>query len=62
MIIPYEIFKENKRFKESIDNAQNETDILLYNAAKEYSNSVRKRAKAVTDIIMERIGKEIKNS
>lgn len=26
MIIPYEIFKENKRFKESIDNAQNETD------------------------------------
>ena len=50
MIIPYEIFKENKRFKESIDNAQNETDILLYNAAKEYSNSVRKRAKAVTDI------------
>ena len=36
--------------------------ILLYNAAKEYSNSVRKRAKAVTDIIMERIEKEIKNS
>lgn len=62
MIIPYETFKENKRFKESIDNAQNETDILLYNAAKEYSNSVRKRTKAVTDIIMERIEKEIKNS
>ena len=29
MIIPYEIFKENKRFKESIDNAQNETDISV---------------------------------
>lgn len=62
MIISYEIFKENKRFKESIANAQNDTDRMLYILAKEYSASIRVRAKAVTDIAMKRIEKEITNS
>ena len=60
MIIPYEVFEENKRFKESIENSEDEIDRMLYKAARAYSNSIMVRAKEVTDVIMECVKKEIK--
>lgn len=60
MVIPYEIVEINKRLKKNIEDAENETDKMLYSAAREYSNLVMKRAKRVTDEAMEKAEKEIK--
>ena len=45
MVIPYEIVEINKRLKKNIEDAENETDKMLYSAAREYSNLVMERAK-----------------
>lgn len=61
MVVPYEVFKENRRFKKDIENAKDEADRMLYKAAKDYSNEVMENAKEVTDVVMERVKKEIIN-
>lgn len=60
MVIPYEIVEINKRLKKNIEDAENETDKMLYSAAREYSNLVMERAKRVTAEAMEKAEKEIR--
>lgn len=65
MVIPYEIVEINKRLKKNIEDAENETDKMLYSAAREYSNLVMERAKRVTaeamEKAMEKAEKEIRD-
>lgn len=55
MIIPYEVFEENKRFKKSIECAEDEVDKILYKAAKAYSNGTVTRTKEVMATVMEQV-------
>ncbi len=55
MIIPNEALEENRRLKERVENAEDEMDRLLYQAAKVYSNKTAAKAKAALETVLERV-------
>lgn len=60
MIVSYEVFEANRRWKVSMEKAVDEVDRMLYRAARAYSSQVSERAQEVAGKAMERAKNEIK--